>query len=499
MEIELKLVCEPDAVTAFENKVVPILKAKNIVFDKSSANLYNEYFDTPDEFFGQRKMGFRVRAKNNNFEQTIKTKGNVVGGLHQRPEYNIALKSNTPDLTLFDSDIWAEKLDLEQINKALSGLFLTNFDRTTFLVKNDEFIIEIVFDLGEVRRAQDYLPICEIELELVKGDPSHLYNIAELIVENLPTRLSDVTKAARGYQLLHGSILESKYLPSFLSLEKQDSTEQAFCKMLEIGLRHWQHHQQVYLQTSKLKALTQIREAISLLLQGVALYLPTLQCKELLGLHKDLLKLAQAWAWQEQLQSIHQLRSKKGPFSKRIPKSQNLMNYLMGRREGLLNAFKPQQLCMSTISSNVQLAISRALYEKPWKIQNSGADTPVIKHANGWLSQTWQTVQQSLPSNSKMDDKQYLALEVLLRQSLINGFLLADLFAESRGQFRAPWLDLATGIQELKSLKLLHDSSLDIQVDDRAEFVAWIEDKTHSVIKVMEQSREVAMNADIYW
>ena len=357
----------------------------------------------------------------------------------------------------------------------------------------------MVFDFGEVRRAQNIIPITEIELELIKGESLHLFNIAELIVASLPSRLSNITKAARGYELLHGSILESQYMPSFLPLEQEDTTEQAFCKMLEIGLSHWQHHQQVYLQTGKLKALTQIRESLSLLLQGVALYLPILQCNELLRLHKQLLKLSQSWAWQEQLQSIHQLRSKKGPFSKRIPKSQNMMNYLMGRREGLLNAYKPKELCMSSDSAKVQLAISRTLVEKPWRVQNSGADIPVIKHANGWLSQTWQMVQQSLPTNSKMDDKQYLALEVLLRQSLINGFLLASLFAESRGQFRAPWLDLATGIQELKSLKLLYDSSKDIQVDDRKEFIAWIEDKTYSVIKVMEQSREVAMNADTYW
>lgn len=499
MEIELKLVCDEMGVETFENSVLPLLDKMSITVKKSQAELYNEYFDTSDEFFGSREMGFRVRAKNHQFEQTIKSKGEVVGGLHQRPEYNIPLPSKQPDLTLFDPEIWSESIDLKKINIELVGLFSTNFERTTFLLSSNDFILEVVFDVGQVKKSQDSLPICEIELELLEGKPLHLYNIAELIVANMPTRLSNVTKAQRGYHLVHGSILESKYLPNFLALEQHDSTEDAFCKMLEAGLSHWQYHQQVYLQTNKLKALTQIRESILLLLQGVALYLPTLQCSELLSLHKQLLKLSRSWAWQEQLQSIHQLRSKKGPFSKRIPKNQNIMNYLMGRREGLLQAHEPKKLCMAINGAKVQLAISRLLIEKPWREENSGAEIPVVKHANGWLSQTWQTVQQSLPTNSSMDDKQYLALEVLLRQSLINGFILADLFAESRGQFRAPWLDLAMGIQELKSLKLLYDASSDIEVENRSEFLAWSQDKTQSVIKVMEQSREVAMNADTYW
>ena len=171
----------------------------------------------------------------------------------------------------------------------------------------------------------------------------------------------------------------------------------------------------------------------------------------------------------------------------------------MGRREGLLNAHKPDMLNMSLLSTSVQVAASRVLVDKPWRLQNEGNDIKVIKHANGWLSQTWQTVQQSLPRNESMDDKQYLAIEVLLRESLINGFLLADLFVDSRGHFRAPWLDLATGIKELKCLKLLRDALNDIDIEGKAEFSNWIEDKTQNVIHVMEKTREVAMDADAYW
>jgi triphosphatase len=499
MEIELKLVTNQDALSLFETKVLPKLVEQSIQIQQHTAHLYNEYFDTPDEFFGKRKMGCRVRARNQKYEQTVKTQGQVEGGLHQRPEYNVDLNSSEPDLSKFDPQIWGESFDVKTINDQLVGLFSTHFERTTFELTTPDYALELVFDLGEVKRNQDSLPICEIELELVSGEPTALFDIAQQLVNHLPCRLSNVTKAARGYQLLHGRIPEVNYLPAFLPLDAKDTTEEAFCKTIQMALNHWQHHQQVYVASSNRKALNEIRESIMLLLQGVALYLPVLQCKELLSLHKDLVKLVQDWAWQQELESIHELRSKQGPFSRRIPRNQNLMNYLMGRREGLLNAHKPDVLDMSTSSTTVQLAASRVLLEKPWRSQNSGADILVKKHAKGWLSQSWQTMQQSLPNKGSMDDKQYLAIEVLLCQSLLNGFLLADLFVDSRGQFRAPWLDLASGIKELKCLKLMQDALNDLDIEDKADFSNWIEDKTRSVIHVMEQTRQVAMAGDTYW
>jgi triphosphatase len=284
-----------------------------------------------------------------------------------------------------------------------------------------------------------------------------------------------------------------------LHLDDKQTTEEAFSFAVSQALEHWQFHQQIYMQSSTLKALQQVRLSILLLLQSVALYLPVLQCDELLKLHKQLLRLSQAWGWQEQLHSIRRLRSKNGPFSRRIPKSQNLMNYLLGRREGLLNAHKPRDLNMSELSTSAQLAASKVIFLKPWRDQISGTELAVKKHASGWLSQSWQTIQQSLPQQSGMDDKQYLSVDVLLRQALFNGFLLADLFADSRGSFRDPWLDLASGIEELKALKFLRDACDELNFADQDDLNIWIEEKTHSVIKVMEQTREVAMEADVYW
>lgn len=176
-----------------------------------------------------------------------------------------------------------------------------------------------------------------------------------------------------------------------------------------------------------------------------------------------------------------------------------MVNYLLGRREGLFLAYKPEELLMSNLSSTVQLSASRLLVEKPWREQTDGADIPVTKHANGWLSQSWQTVMQSLPTKGRMDAAKYLSIEILLKQSLTNGFLLGELFADTRGDFRAPWLDLLQGIEELKALAFLQDASVECEVEDLLEFQQWIKDKTASLLEVMERSRNIAMRAEVYW
>jgi triphosphatase len=496
MEIELKLAVGEDALVFLQQEILPKLDA---TVTSATKTVFNEYYDTPEQLLGMRKMGLRVRTVDDTYEQTVKTQGIVQGGLHQRPEYNVALSSPTPDLNKFSPDIWGEDFDVSQVNRDIRKMFTTHFTRNQFDIKTEHAELELVLDVGEVKTEDSAVPIHEIELELKQGSPKALFDIADSIAKVMPVQLSNITKAARGYQLLKGGYANVLSLPKFVPLKQSDTSEEGLCKSIECALSHWQYHQALYLQTKDLKALTQVRESLLLLMQSVYLYLPVLQSDGLLNLHKQLLSLVQQWSWQEDLISIHQLRSKKGPFCKRVPKNHQLVNYLLGRREGLLLAYKPKELLNSQLSGSIQLQASRLLVEKPWREQTDGADIPVIKHANGWLSQSWQTLMQSLPREGKMDAAKYLSISVLLKQSITNGFLLGELFADSRGDFRAPWLDLAQGIEELKALAFLHDAVIECEVEDPGEFKQWMSDKTQNLIQVMERTREIAMHAEVYW
>lgn len=499
-EIEIKFVTQQNTLDAFKRDVAPrLLEAGVTLSEPQTLFLQNDYYDTPEQFFEKNKIGMRVRGCNGTYEQTVKTNGHVRAGLHERAEYNLPLNSAEPDITEFESDIWPEGFSPSEASQSLVKQFSTHFTRTAYDVRYDDALIELVFDNGEVTTEKSQSPICEIELELKDGDVARLFDLAKELMATTPMRLSDVSKAAQGYQLLHGVAAKIKPLPAFLPLAEDETTENAFCVAAEIALKHWQVHEHLYLETGAPKMLAEVSSAIRLLLQSVSLYLPVLQCPQLLAMHKQLLDYAETWLWQDDLQSLRYLQSKKSVFTKRLSRYPALLSYLQGRQAGILQSQDPKEAFFDGVGTAIKLAMSEILHEKPWREKATGYQLPVMEHAKGWLSQGWQTVQQSMPSQRQMQAANYIAVEALLRQTLFNGFLLAELFAANRGDFRAPWLDILTGIDELKALLLLRNSIYEAELEQQQEILEWAGVKIQNLLKVMERSRQVAMHSEAYW
>ena len=499
-EIELKFVTQHDAHQAFKERVLPLFERHHVkVLSHEELRLENDYYDTEQQHFQQAKMGFRVRGNNGTYEQTLKTNGKVSGGLHQRAEYNIPLANPSPDLTLFESDVWPNDWQIQSMNSQLVKQFSTHFTRHAYVVEVNHSTVEVVLDCGEAATTKASSPINEIELELQKGDIDSLFVLAAYINNAMNVRLSDVSKAAQGYQLLHGLTAKIRPLPNFLALSTETTTEEAFCSVIQVALAHWQHHEHMFIESGSIKMLAEVAKSVRLLLQSVSLYLPVLQCPQLLSLHKRLTAYAQQWGWQDDLQSLRYLLSKKSLFHKTLSKHPAIVSYLQGRKAGLLHAHDPARLFFDSPATQIKLQAIDVINALPWRQEATGYQLPVLDHAKGWLSQGWQTVQQSMPVNKPMAPANYSAVEMLLRQSLWSGFLLGDLFVEERGNFRAPWLDLLTGIDELNALLMLKRAVQDAELESQAELSKWTSEKLSTLIKVMERTRAVAMQKDIYW
>ena len=499
-EIEIKFVTRDNALPAFVEKVLPAFEQAGFSISREpEMRLQNDYYDTADHLFQQEKMGVRVRGNNGRFEQTMKTHGKVSGGLHERAEYNVALDGAEPDLRLFPGDVWPEGWQIEQVNDNLQRQFSTHFVRTAFDVEWDGACVEVVIDEGEASTGKNSSPIHEIELELKQGEVSHLFTLAKLITENTPVRLSDVSKAAQGYQLLNGLSPVISQMQPYLKLEQGTSTEEAFCRAVQQALSHWQKHEHLYFETGSVKMLGEIVKSARLLLQTVSLYLPVLQCPQLLSVHQLLMKYMQVWLWQDDLQSLRYLLSKKSLFNKCLSRYPALTSYLQGRKAGLIHAHTPDEILYSKQTNTLKVLVAQLLQEKPWRQHSTAYSLPVMEHAQGWLSQGWQTVQQTMPGSRTMTPENYLAIGVLLRQTLWNGFLLADLFDEERHHFRAPWLDILTGIDELKALMMLRALATESELDELSDVFSWVDDKIANLMHVMERTRQAGMQGDVYW
>ena len=83
-EIELKFIVAQDGVETLREQL-NALEAKHT----PAGQLLNIYYETADNWLRRHDMGLRIRGDQGRYEMTLKIAGRVVGGLHQRPEYNI--------------------------------------------------------------------------------------------------------------------------------------------------------------------------------------------------------------------------------------------------------------------------------------------------------------------------------------------------------------------------------------------------------------------------
>ncbi|OOF87769.1 CYTH domain-containing protein [Rodentibacter ratti] len=218
-EIELKLAVSPETFHLLEKHLQQFnpLECKSIC-------LGNTYYDYPDHFLAKQKMGLRIRQENQTFTLTLKTNGEVVGGLHHRPEYHLPLdKIEVPTNEQLRTLYPFKQLPMMT---PLKSIFSTDFNRTFWLVKFRDSKIEVAFDQGEIVSGERSQPICEIEFELKEGKVSDLFYFVEELPVLTDIYFSSASKAQRGYQLSHPVVL-TDWLNKWRDFLNKDRKESA--------------------------------------------------------------------------------------------------------------------------------------------------------------------------------------------------------------------------------------------------------------------------------
>lgn len=170
--------------------------------DMETQHLVSIYYDTPDKRLSKEKVGLRLRQKNKQWLQTVKTAGKVQDGLHQRQEWEEELADENWDLAKLKQTPLATIIDDAKTWSTLQPIFTTDFIREAYqLTVSDGTQIELAYDYGEVRAGELKAPIHEIELELKSGSVEQLKQIAKHLQEHFSLKSSDCSKAKQGYQL----------------------------------------------------------------------------------------------------------------------------------------------------------------------------------------------------------------------------------------------------------------------------------------------------------
>jgi len=508
-EIELKYLIINDNIV---EKITSLLSEKAIKFKQSQDSLTNCYYDSGDLLLRQHDIGLRVRSGNEFLEQTIKTSGNVVGGLHQRPEYNIPLESKSPNLSLFSADIWPDSpsLNAEIINQVqgqLISLFATDFERVTWLVQNTNGSqIELVFDLGCITVDGASESICELELELVKGSTSDLFVLAKLLTQYLQLRPGMKSKAARGYALFAQQQGKQSSAQPFIEitplelipLKHSFGIKKSFAVGIAFSLNQLQTMIEQYCNAPSLSLLTKITELLALARHGFWLFeehFPT----SVQSIRSDLSKLIKELSWVENAVYFQELTDKTGNYRKRLAYSEQLISQLKFEKsrfpdpETVINIFYSLRFNLTLIN----------LTELLLSLENNSEEEisdDLMSFAQEKLEGNLTLLTNSLMQHKKLTLTEYLSQQKLLIRSLLTGSWCGSLYAKSeRLEFRDPWLDVKQGMDELHTLLILQQQLASIKGEKFERIHAWLESKVDSLLLALDCSRKNAMSITPYW
>ncbi|MCK0506974.1 CYTH and CHAD domain-containing protein [Aromatoleum anaerobium] len=268
-EIELKLSLPPKAVPALRRHPVFSGAARQ----GNAVTLDNTYFDTPDLALKQRKVALRIRRHGRVRLQTVKCSAVSAGGLTQRPEWEQSY-SGAFDFSAIDAPKVLKLLKRHEA--ALQPVFSTRFRRETRLYAPREGVrILMMIDTGEVIAGEQREPICELELELVEGEPLDLLLLGSELAAHLPLLPNDVSKAERGYRLHLGCEPEAMRAEASTIDAKQTPAE-AFRTLAFSCLRQWQANASAAAHSSKPEFIHQLRVALRRLRSLLALFAPAL-------------------------------------------------------------------------------------------------------------------------------------------------------------------------------------------------------------------------------
>ena len=172
------------------------------VTSRKTPSLRTDYYDTPNFKLRDMRIALRLRKVEGQWIQTVKSAGQVKDGLHQREEWDQPLLNGEFDKALLRQTPLAPIVDDAGQWQQLECIFSTEFTRETWDLDIDGTHVELAYDQGFVKTADDQTPIHEIELELRHGELDVLQQLSDQLKQHLPLENNPVNKAQLGYDLL---------------------------------------------------------------------------------------------------------------------------------------------------------------------------------------------------------------------------------------------------------------------------------------------------------
>ncbi|MGE5720897.1 MAG: CHAD domain-containing protein [Sphingomonadales bacterium] len=266
-EVELKLELEPGSGEALLSH--PLLRDR-IGESQQSCSVY---YDTRKSSLRNAGVTLRVRRTGNAFVQTVKAVARGAAGMFDRHEWEDRISGPEPDLD--SAAIRIDQLKRAGIRNRLRPVFETIVNRRAATLQRNGTVVELVLDQGEVVAGKRRQPLAEVELELLKGSRSALFEIARELHESVPLRLGVLTKSERGERLASGKGGRAmKAEPIRLGADM--TAGQAFQTIAFACIRHFRVNEPLVIAAHDIDALHQSRVALRRLRSSFSVFRPIL-------------------------------------------------------------------------------------------------------------------------------------------------------------------------------------------------------------------------------
>lgn len=367
---------------------------------RTTKMLRSVYLDTPEHELKSAGIALRLRREGRQWIQTVKTGAELHGGLSQVGETESPAPGGRVCLDAIP-DIAVREAIVHRINGSpLQAVCETVIRRTTnVLVLEDGTRAELAIDVGEMRAGERSAEFSEMEIELLAGNPSGLFEIASMLVPEGSLRFSRLSKGARGYLLAEkGRIdmpLELRNARDVV-LDPAQTAEQAARDMLRECLDQIATNILVVRQLDDPEGPHQLRIGLRRLRSVFLIYAPVLQCLEMKRLNGEARWLGQEVGTLRDLDVVaNDLVRREAEIHTDEPGLAALGNVLLRKA-----AEQRNQLRKTLAGARVQaflIDLARFVETRGWLLPHDFSQTgrlaaPVLDLANQALDKRWKSV-----------------------------------------------------------------------------------------------------------
>ncbi len=245
------------------------------------------YFDTPDFRLRDQKAVLRVRHIGRRRLQTVKDFGQLVGTARARGEWESEITGDAPEMAAMQTSEMAPLFSDGQLWRVLRPIFSSEIRRSIHRLATDDWEIELALDEGQIVAASGSVAVSEAELELKRGSPRHLFDLALQLQQDLRFTLSTASKAERGYALLDGKPARPQKAPA-LELAAELSAAEAFRTIARGCLSQFLANQACLIDNPSAEAIHQMRVSLRRLRSAFSVFKAMLDTPESQWLKEEL-------------------------------------------------------------------------------------------------------------------------------------------------------------------------------------------------------------------